>query len=296
MINQPLVSVVIPFYSGTEWLFEAIESVLAQTYKNIEIIVINDGSSEDFSEVLKKYRNKIRYVYQENRGAAAARNVGINLSQGEYIAFLDADDLWMPNKLEEQIYLMIKNEAVWSHTNYIRFDLEGKTKEIDVSDFRGNVFPLSLISNPIATPSVIIKKSILINNPSFRFEEDMQYGEDTILWLLLSTRYELLAINKYLVKVRMRGSNSSLRAYSQIKARADMWNKIKTKNIFNYKKEISMMGKIAFGYCSFLYKWLDLLENRIKRKHIETISKLLYIMPWILFKIEKKYLINIKKR
>ena len=153
MINQPLVSVVIPFYSGIEWLFEAIESVLAQTYENIEIIIINDGSPEDLSEFVKEYNDKIRYVHQENRGAAAARNVGINLSKGEYIAFLDADDIWMPNKLKEQIYLMIKNKADWSHTNYVKFGSDGKNKVIDVSNFEGNVFPLSIISNPIATPS-----------------------------------------------------------------------------------------------------------------------------------------------
>lgn len=202
----------------------------------------------------------------------------------------------MPNKLKEQIYLMIKNKADWSHTNYVKFGSDGKNKVIDVSNFEGNVFPLSIISNPIATPSVIIKKSLLRNNPAFRFEEDMKYGEDTFLWLLLSTRYRLLAINKYLVKVRMRGSNSALMAYSQIKARADIWKKIKTKNIFNYKREISLIGRIAFNYCSVLCKLLNLLENGMKRSHIEIISKLLYIIPWILFKIEKKYLVNIKER
>lgn len=293
---EPLVSVVIPFYSRVDWLIEATESVLAQTYKNIEIIIVNDGSPEKISEFLERYSSKITYVYQENKGAAAARNVGIKLSKGEYIAFLDADDVWRPNKLELQISMMIEKNSWWSHTNYVTFGLGKKEKIIDVSNFNGDIFPLCIISSPIATPSVVMRKCIFIDNPNIRFDETMKYGEDSMLWLQVSIKYKLLAINQPLVKVRIRGYNSALMAYSQIKARADIWDKIKTDKIFNCKIRLSIFIKLAFCYCSVLYKLLNNLENKLGKNFIEIISKFLYLFPWILFKIEKKYLLNNRNR
>lgn len=99
----PAVSVIIPVYQGARFLGEAIKSVLNQTYTNYEIIVINDGSTDNSSDVLQPYLNKIRYVYQENQGVAAARNLGIQIAKGEFIAFLDQDDFWLADKLALQV-------------------------------------------------------------------------------------------------------------------------------------------------------------------------------------------------
>lgn len=99
----PRVSVIIPVYQGDRFLAEAIESVLNQTYTNYEIIVINDGSTDNSNDVLQPYLDKIRYVYQENQGVAAARNLGIQIAKGEFIAFLDQDDFWWPDKLALQV-------------------------------------------------------------------------------------------------------------------------------------------------------------------------------------------------
>ncbi len=127
-MKQPLVSVVIPFYSGLNWLEEAIESVLKQTYKNIEIIVINDGSKENVSEIVDKYGSYIRLINQENRGPASARNKGIKMASGKYIAFLDSDDLWMPEKLAKQIAFMESGKYIWSQHSYEYF-WDGKNKK-----------------------------------------------------------------------------------------------------------------------------------------------------------------------
>ena len=99
-----LVSVIIPVYNSSKYIQKAIDSILAQTYSNYEIIVVDDGSTDSTKAKLEQYKHKIRYIYQENQGSAAARNIGIKLAQGELIAFLDADDLWsMPQKLEKQV-------------------------------------------------------------------------------------------------------------------------------------------------------------------------------------------------
>jgi glycosyltransferase involved in cell wall biosynthesis len=100
---QPLVSVVIPNYNYGRYLSQAINSVLGQSYPNIEIIVVDDGSTDESAEVLALYANHIRVVKQRNRGVSVARNAGAELAIGDFLAFLDADDVWMPTKLQRQI-------------------------------------------------------------------------------------------------------------------------------------------------------------------------------------------------
>jgi len=101
--STPLVSIIIPVYNGERYLAEAIESVLAQTYQPIEVIVIDDGSTDKSAHVAKSFSPPIRYCYQTNSGLGAARNRGIQLAEGDYFAFLDADDIWIRDKLSMQI-------------------------------------------------------------------------------------------------------------------------------------------------------------------------------------------------
>jgi glycosyltransferase involved in cell wall biosynthesis len=109
MINRkPLVSIIIPTYNRAQLLPAAIESVLGQGYPNTEVIIVDDGSTDDTQEVLGRFGNRINVVTQENKGAAAARNIGIRSSKGEIVAFLDSDDLWLPTKLERQVALLEK--------------------------------------------------------------------------------------------------------------------------------------------------------------------------------------------
>ncbi|MFS8117396.1 MAG: glycosyltransferase family 2 protein, partial [Microcoleus sp.] len=103
--HAPQVSVIIPAYNGDRYIVQAVESVFAQTYTNWEIIVVDDGSTDETHQVLQPYLDKIRYIYQENRGVAAARNRGIQEAKGEFIAFLDQDDFFLPDKLAAQIAL-----------------------------------------------------------------------------------------------------------------------------------------------------------------------------------------------
>ena len=105
-MTMPKVSVIIPTYNAARWIGETIDSVQSQTYKNYEIIVIDDGSVDSTREVLEKYIKNINYIYQDNKGVSSARNHGIKISAGEYIAFLDNDDIWLPDKLSLQIQVL----------------------------------------------------------------------------------------------------------------------------------------------------------------------------------------------
>lgn len=102
-IFNPLVSIVIPVYNGANYVAEAIESALKQTYKNIEVIVVNDGSTDNTEKIVKKYGDKIRYFYKENGGVASALNFGIKNMKGEYFSWLSHDDVYYSNKIERQI-------------------------------------------------------------------------------------------------------------------------------------------------------------------------------------------------
>ena len=109
-MTAPRISVVIPAYNAAPYIAAAIDSVVGQTYKDLEIIVVDDGSVDNTAAVLQTYGNKVRYVRQENQGVSSARNHGIRVAQGELIAFLDADDVWFPEKLELQTQFLSAHE------------------------------------------------------------------------------------------------------------------------------------------------------------------------------------------
>lgn len=284
------VSVIIPFYSNFTWLNEAVESVLEQTMNNYEIILINDGSPENDTEFLKAYENKIIYLKTTNRGAAAARNLGIENARGEYIAFLDSDDLWRPEKLELQLEYMKYNNVIWSHTGYELFNSKnGKIlKVIDPFHFSGDVFIRSLTSSPIATPCIMIRREFLTKNPEIRFAENMRYGEDSFFWLKIANLEPLGVINQTLSEVRIRGGNAALQARAQIEAKAQLWKYIKANShsISKYDS-IPKVIKIAYSMCHFNFKILIGIEKKLKIKPLfsEFFAKLLYASPYLILKI-----------
>lgn len=124
-MNDELVSIITPCYNGEKYISETIDSVLGQTYPNFEMIVVDDGSKDNSARVVQKYQQKdkrIKLIKQNNAGSAAARNNGIRHANGQYIALLDADDVWLPNFLEKQIHFMKKNSTVCVFSSYDRID------------------------------------------------------------------------------------------------------------------------------------------------------------------------------
>lgn len=126
MATLPLVSVIIPVYNRADVVAETIDGVLAQTYPNIELIIVDDGSKDDTAQVCARYGDRLLYVKQQNQGLAASRNNGFLRSRGDYIAWLDHDDVWMPEKLSLQIaFLQQHPECVVIATDFSAFDAEG---------------------------------------------------------------------------------------------------------------------------------------------------------------------------
>ncbi|BAZ43788.1 glucosyltransferase [Chondrocystis sp. NIES-4102] len=184
----PLVSVIIPVYNGAKYIQMALDSVLTQTYSNYEIIVIDDGSSDDTRMKLQGYKDKIRYIYQENQGSAAARNVGISLAKGELIAFLDADDYWStPDKLTKQVAAFNEHPA-WGCINTGWHLVDGENKHLKTVQPWHNAPKLDLETwlkrKCVRTSAMVFRKQWLESVGGF--DEQLRQSHDVDLVLRLS--------------------------------------------------------------------------------------------------------------
>lgn len=285
------VSVIIPFYNRADWLCDAVESVLNQTYSNFEIIVINDGSSESIDDFLSKYGTKIIYKFKENGGPASARNLALTLATGDYIAFLDSDDVWLVDKTTKQISFMNQCGALWSHTGYLNWypEIDKHVIKKNADDY-GDVYFRSFISLRANTPAIIIKRECFEMFPDFIFAEKMRIGEDSALWTRISEYYPLALVEEPLIKVRQRGTNADLLSLLRFQSKTVIFKDIKL-GIYN-----RVPHTITFIYQLYYLgsEIINFFQNRIQmnEKQLEFLGKLLWVIP---FSLERLYLPFLKK-
>ena len=191
------VSVIIPTFNREKFITKAIDSVMAQTYQDFEIIVLDDGSTDNTRELLGRYNDRVKYFYQENRGIASARNEAIKRSSGDYIAFLDSDDYWIREKLEKQIQVFNQHQEygmVASCCSSIRLD--GSFREKNRPGKSGWVLEDLFRKNFIRTSSAMIKRECL--DQVGLFDESFRECEEYDLWLRIAARYPIGFINESL--------------------------------------------------------------------------------------------------
>lgn len=202
------VSVIIPVYNRTFSVRDAIESVLIQSVKPSEIIVIDDGSSFDMALYLKSYMQHIHLIkLNENKGVSFARNTGIKAASGEYIAFLDSDDLFLPKKLEYQINYMVENDLYISHTDEFwyrkdRWVNQGKSNK----RYGGYIFDKILDKCRISPSSLIVHKSVF--DEAGYFNENLRVCEDYEISLRFALKYKIGYLEKKLIIKRAVEENS----------------------------------------------------------------------------------------
>jgi len=201
MDDPQKVSVIIPTYNREACLERAIVSVLSQTYRNFELIVIDDGSTDNTSRIIHKYKNKIRYFSQLHSGVSTARNLGLEKSEGTWVAFLDSDDYWLPRKLERQMqclaenpqWLVMQTDEKWIRNGVVVNPTKKHQK------YSGWIFvqclPLCIVS-----PSAVIVHQKVFNDVGV-FDESLPVCEDYDLWLRVSLKYEIgLLPEKLIIK------------------------------------------------------------------------------------------------
>ncbi|MBI4059635.1 glycosyltransferase [Candidatus Giovannonibacteria bacterium] len=185
MISK-LVSIVIPAYNAEKYIKEAVDSALAQTYENVEVVVVDDGSTDGTKNVLESYvrDGKIKYVYQKNAGLAGARNTGIRTARGEYIAFLDADDLFLPEKVTEQVKVLEEHpdyDVCYSDLTHFTDGQQRKFFHHRYHYPSGNLFE-PLLHKQFINPLAVFARRSVFEKYGF-FDETLRRSEDWDLWL-----------------------------------------------------------------------------------------------------------------
>jgi len=262
----PTVSVVIPAYNSAHFLPKAIASVRAQQWPGLELIVVDDGSTDDTEAVVRELSRgeDVRFLRQENAGAESARNKGIATARGEWIAFLDADDVWLPGKLEAQFVELEKRaNAAFSYTDEtLRFE-SGKERDVKCGK-DGRPLLLQLLGgNLFATPTVIVRRDCL--QEVGLFDARLRTGEDWDLWIRLAAHFEHarvarpLAIisavehNKFPLETLEECTLLSLRRLFSCRRIQQNWPGVASSKRLIYSWHYSVLAKSYFRYG----QWVD---------------------------------------
>lgn len=242
--NSPLISVVMPVYNTERFVAQAIESVLNQTYQNLELILVNDCSTDKSLLILESYARKdkrVRIISNEkNIGVAHTRNLGIQAAKGAYIALLDSDDLWEETKIEKQLTQIINAQAKISYCSLAMVDEDGKKiKEFSVPETTD--YKEMLVRCFFTCSSVLIEATLLKSN-LFKAE---YYHEDYLLWVeLLSQNAKAVGLTEVLAYYRqLTGS----RSHSKLKAAINRWRIYRGALGFGFFKTISIFIQYAMN-------------------------------------------------
>jgi glycosyltransferase involved in cell wall biosynthesis len=209
--NKPLVSVIIPTYNSASFLPHSVESVLRQTYDHFELLVVDDGSTDNTQEVLAPYRDSIRYLKKANGGPSSSRNLGITEARGEFIAFQDSDDIWFPQKLALQVEHFRQNPILGVvFTGSQHFNENGL---LDSNIGNGYAPPTGMIFDKLLTDHFIAMSSVMVRRSCIdevgAFDESLIGAEDYNFFLRLARRFPYGFINEVLVQKRLHESNLS---------------------------------------------------------------------------------------
>jgi glycosyltransferase involved in cell wall biosynthesis len=248
---------------------EAIESALGQTYQDFETIVVDDGSEDDTSSVVAQFGSHIRYVKQTNEGASGARNKGMSLAHGKYIAFLDADDLWTPDKLSQQIPVLEHDSKVG--LVYSDWATRSEDGEFDPSRLKnlqpasGYVFDELVQRGFILTSGTVVRRSC-IEQVGF-FDKTLSIAQDYDLWLRISYRWKVTLVNKVLVMKRNRDGNLSSNLVKTAKERIALFDKA-LKNFTDMSPATQRLVKnqLANNHWDVGYYYFDQLALREARR------------------------------
>ena len=229
---MPKVSIIIPTYNTANYISEAVDSALAQTYPDSEIIVVDDGSTDGTRQLLESYGHRIRYIYQDNQGVSTARNKGVQEAQGEYMAFLDADDIWYPDKIMKEVSVAEQNlqvplffsdaesfnekgllkssnmpprDALYEKGSF-RYQIS-KTRLNDGAVIQGDFYKDLLLGNFVTLSTAFIRKEYL--EQAGGFNKGLSVNADYDLWLRISRTKPILCINHVTTRYRVRDDSMS---------------------------------------------------------------------------------------
>lgn len=258
----PTVSVVIPTYNRAHLVGRAIQSVLNQTYQDFEIIVVDDGSTDNTEEVVKSFNDpRIRYIrHDQNRGGSAARNTGIKMARGEYIAFQDSDDEWLPEKLEKQmrVFENAPAEVGVVYTGFWRIEGDRRTyiPSDKISQKEGNIQGELLKGNFVTTQATVLKKECF--EKAGMFDQRLPRFQDWELFIRISKYYEFKCIDEPLVISYFTPISISSNQRAQVEA----YGLILEKHYQDIAKSRKLLARHQYAFGNLLCQNGDLNQGR----------------------------------
>ena len=288
--NQKLISVIIPTFNRENLIKDAINSVLEQTYQNFEILIIDDGSTDDTSDVVKSIGDtRIKYIYQENAGVSRARNNGIENAQGEYIAFLDSDDFWHPEKLEKQATVLDQNsdaDIVTNSSQYQTFQNDLICIKNNLAKNQKEVISMMLLCQDMVytgTPVLCVRKRIF--EKSGVFDEEMRFCEDWDLFFRMALVGKVYNIPEILTYVRSHKDNvtktSSVNKFKEGKLR--FLNKAFSNELL--PSDMLQLKKRAYSYAWWSFAYWALYKSKEYTIARECFWKTLKYNPFKIFDV-----------
>ncbi|WP_394903137.1 glycosyltransferase [Clostridium butyricum] len=240
-----MVSVIIVVYNGEKFIGQAIESVLNQTYKDIELVVVDDGSTDSTRDIIESYKD-VKYIYEENSGQATARNLGIENSKGKYIAFLDADDLYMSKKIEKQVSVLEKNpqidviyndlRVVDENLNYLS-TLKSEGIYVRREDLLANIMDRQVIQGPVC---MMLRRKC---TERVKWNKELSYVNDYDYIINLLKQYNFKYLEEELYIYRRHGNNFSNKHNESVHEEKNVIRNIGIKNIQKIVNESSFNNK-----------------------------------------------------
>jgi teichuronic acid biosynthesis glycosyltransferase TuaG len=245
MENQPLVSVIMPCYNMEMFIADSINSVIRQTYPHWELLIADDASTDTTADIIKNFCAKdkrIRIALKENHsGIADTRNRCIKMAQGRFLAFLDADDIWHPEKLDQQLRFMTEKNIGFSYSTYDWIDEDGNKLDKFINTIGDLNYTAYLRNTIIGCSTVMVDRTIVgeVVVPNFRT------SEDTATWLnILKKGFKAYAIENALVSYRIRRKSASS---NKLKASADLWNVYRKNEKLPFFKALYYFSCYAFN-------------------------------------------------
>jgi glycosyltransferase involved in cell wall biosynthesis len=252
---MPQVSVIIPAYNAMTYLPETVESVLKQTFTNFEVLIIDDGSSDNIVEWVSGLSDpRVKLISQENQGVSVARNTGIARAQGEYVAFLDADDLWQPTKLEKQVHYLEGNPAVsLVHTWMVLVDERCKsTGRVMTSNAECDAWKQLLEQNTVLTSSVMVRHCCFETVGTFN--QNLRAVEDWDVWIRIASCYRFALIKEPLVLYRQHPSNTT----KNWQVLEQDFRLVIEKAFHSAPSELMYLKNRSYGYANLYLAWKTL--------------------------------------
>ena len=245
MENQPLVSVIMPCYNMVSYVSDSIKSVIAQTYPHWELLIVDDASTDETVNIIKSYAqadSRIKFaIKKQNSGISDTRNLCIQMAQGQFLAFLDADDIWHPEKLEKQLSFMMAKNIGFTYSTYDWIDEDGKVMNKFINTIGNLDYKTYLRNTIIGCSTVMVNKTITgdVIVPKFRT------SEDTATWLdILRKGLLAYAIDESLVSYRIRRKSASS---NKIRASIDLWKVYRQHEKLPFFKAIYYFSCYAFN-------------------------------------------------